>query len=100
VEGGCPIQNTAVDSDGSHPVLRKKVEQAIGEWQERIVRTLERGVEKGEVRPDANAAEFATLFIGNLEGGILLARIQKDVQPFEIMSRQLLALIENLKPKE
>lgn len=97
VEGGCPIQNTAVEADDANPVLRKKVLAAINGWTERIVRTLEKGVEKGEVRPDVNPGEFATLFIGNLEGGIMLARIQRSSQPFEIMSRQLLGMIEGLK---
>ncbi|MBI5915750.1 MAG: TetR/AcrR family transcriptional regulator [Bacteroidetes bacterium] len=97
VEGGCPIQNTAVESDDANPLLREKVEQAIGEWQRRIVRTLEKGIEKGEVRPDVDKAEFATLFIGNLEGGILLARVQRSIKPFEVMSKQLLTMIENLR---
>lgn len=100
VEGGCPIQNTGVDADGSHPLLRKKVETAMKGWESRIAKALEKGIEKGEVRPDANVVEFATLFIGNLEGGILLARIHKDVKPFEIMSRQLLSMIEDLKPRK
>jgi AcrR family transcriptional regulator len=98
VEGGCPIQNTAVESDDANPALREKALHAIEDWKRRIVRNLERGIEKGEVRPDANLQDFATLFIGNLEGGILLARLQKKAEPFEIMSRQLLQMIESLKP--
>ena len=98
IEGGCPIQNTAVDSDDVHPVLRAKVEGAVNEWHRRIVRNLEKGLEKGEVKKDVDPDEFATLFIGNLEGGILLARIRRSVRPFEIMSDQLLRLIEELRP--
>ncbi|MFQ5448465.1 MAG: TetR family transcriptional regulator C-terminal domain-containing protein, partial [Saprospiraceae bacterium] len=64
VEGGCPIQNAAVDTDNSDSVLRKKVRSALDGWQRRIVRTLEKGMSMGEVRPDVNAEEFATLFIG------------------------------------
>lgn len=97
VEGGCPIQNTGVDADGSHPLLREKVEMAMKDWECRIVKALESGMAKGEVRKDANPKEFATLFIGNIEGGILLARIQQNVKPFEIMSRQLLSMIEGLR---
>jgi AcrR family transcriptional regulator len=98
VEGGCPIQNTAVESDDMLPVLREKVKLALVEWERRIIRTLEKGQEKGEVRPDVDKQEFATLFIGNLEGGILMARVQHSVKPFEVMSKQLLAMIENLRP--
>lgn len=97
VEGGCPIQNTAVEADDGHGVLREKVVEAIAVWKQRIVRTLEKGIEKGEVKPDIDKEEFATLFIGNLEGGILLARIQRSVKPFEAMSRQLLGMIDSLR---
>lgn len=97
VEGGCPIQNTAVEADDANPVLRERALMAINEWHRRIVRTLEKGKEKGEVRADVNPDEFATLFIGNLEGGIMLARLQGTVKPFEVISRQLLGMVEQLK---
>ena len=97
VEGGCPIQNTAVEADDANPVLRDKALAAIEEWKRRIIRTLEKGMEKGEIKPGVHAEEFAVLFIGNLEGGILLARVQRSTKPFEIMSRQLLGMIESLR---
>ncbi len=99
VEGGCPIQNTAIESDDAQPVLREKVLAALDDWKRRIVRTLQKGMENGEVRPDADPEDFATLFIGNLEGGIMLARVQRSPRPFEVMSRQLLQMIEDLRIK-
>ncbi len=98
VEGGCPILNTTVDTTDSSPELKKRVLNAIEEWKRRIVRTLEKGKEKGEVKPDADLVEFATLFIGTLEGGFVLARAQQNIQPFEIMSKRLLEQIETLRP--
>ncbi|MCC6725060.1 MAG: TetR/AcrR family transcriptional regulator [Saprospiraceae bacterium] len=100
VEGGCPIQNTAIESDDMLPVLRERVQVALAEWERRIMRTLEKGIEKAEVRPDIDKQEFATQFIGTLEGGIMLAKVQNSVRPFEVMSKQLLAMIENLKPSK
>jgi len=97
VEGGCPIQNTSVESDDAHPVLRAKVLAALDDWKYRIVRTLEKGIEKGEVKPGVNPDDFATLFIGNIEGGIMLARVQRSPKPFEVMSRQLLLMIDDLR---
>jgi len=100
VEGGCPIQNSAIESDDMLPVLREKVQSALAEWERRITRTLEKGIEKGEVKADVDKQEFATLFIGTLEGGILLARAQNSIKPFEVMSKQLLWMIENLSPNK
>ena len=98
VAGGCPIQNTAVEADDLLPDLRIKVQLALVEWERRIIRTLEKGIERGEVRANVDKAEFATLFIGMLEGGILLSRAQFSPKPFDVMARQLVALVDNLRP--
>ncbi len=98
IEGGCPIQNTAIDADDSNPALRSRVIAALDEWQERIVYTLEKGKGRGEVRPAADSRAFATQFIGTLEGGIMLAQLYKDVRYFDAMARQLLRMIEALRP--
>ncbi|RMF32001.1 MAG: TetR/AcrR family transcriptional regulator [Bacteroidetes bacterium] len=98
VDGGCPIQNTAVEAADNHPVLREKVLEVLAFWRRRIVETLEEGKRKGEVRPDVDSAEFAVLFIGMLEGGILLSRVEKNIEAFGVMSRRLLAMIEELRP--
>lgn len=98
VEGGCPIQNTSVEADDNLPVLRGQVVAAIREWRARIVYTLEKGIARGEIRPDVACEEFATYFIGCIEGGILLARIQDERRPFDIMTRPLLAQLDQMRP--
>ena len=100
ITGGCPIQNTAIDADDSNPALRSRVISALDEWQKRLIYTLEKGKERGEVRPDAESRTFATQFIGTLEGGIMLAQLYKDVSYFDFMARQLLDMIEGLRPAQ
>lgn len=97
VEGGCPIQNSSVDADESRPILRKEVIRAMDAWQERIVRTLQKGMASGEVRIDIDAREFAINFIGTLEGGIMMAQLYRDVRYFDTIARQLMAMVENIK---
>lgn len=97
VEGGCPIQNTSIDSDDSIPALSKKAIKALDNWKERIIYTLEKGIEKGEVRADIEPEKFAVLFIGTLEGGIMLANLYKNYEHFNIMSEQLLKMIEDCR---
>lgn len=100
VEGGCPIQNTAVEVDDTFPELREKVIDVLDEWQERIVKTLHRGIERGEVRPDINARDFAAGFIAQIEGGILLSRLYRDIAYFEIIAQQIITSINHLKPEK
>lgn len=97
VEGGCPIQNTSIDSDDSNPVLRAKAIEAMDFWQERIIATLQKGIEKGEVSADVEPARFAVSFIGTLEGGIMLANLYKNYEHFNIVSEQLLKMIEDCR---
>ncbi|MEM1323133.1 MAG: TetR/AcrR family transcriptional regulator [Bacteroidota bacterium] len=98
VEGGCPIMNTSIEADDNQEALQEEVNKALDIWEHVIARVLQKGKDKGLVRQDINEAHFATVFIGTLEGGILLARIRKSALPFNLMAEQLLSLIETLKP--
>lgn len=93
VDGGCPIQNTAIEADDNQPVLRTRVLQALHGWKSRIAHTVRKGVERGEIASGIDPDEFATYFIGSLEGGILMARIQDDPAPFDVMTRPLLRML-------
>ena len=97
VEGGCPIQNTSVEADDSNPILRSIVIEEMDDWHNRIIHTLQKGMKRGEVKMQTNAREFATRFIGTLEGGILLAQLYKDVYYFDVMAKQLLEMINEIK---
>jgi TetR/AcrR family transcriptional regulator, transcriptional repressor for nem operon len=97
LDGGCPIMNTAIEADDNIPALRKKVAEAMNYWHYGITRTIEIGKERGEIHPEVDAHVFATRFIGTLEGGILLSRIHKDVERFNIMAGQLLEMIEGIR---
>lgn len=97
VEGGCPIQNTSIEADDNNPILRDRVREAMDEWHSRMIYTLQKGMKRGEVKMEINAREFSTRFIGTLEGGIMLAQLYKDVYYFDVMAKQLLEMIEEIK---
>ena len=90
VEGGCPILNTSIEADDNNPLLKKKVIKAMEMWKQRIIYTLNKGIEKGEVRKEVDPREFAILFIGTLEGGIMMTRLQRDPEIFNVMAKQLI----------
>src|ERR1700722_12265930 len=47
-EGGCPIMNTTVDADDTHPALRNKVCNVVLSWKDRLVRLIGKGIENKE----------------------------------------------------
>jgi TetR/AcrR family transcriptional repressor of nem operon len=50
--GGCPLLNTAIDSDDGNPVLRSKVRGALDQWRSSIAEIVRTGQRSRELRRD------------------------------------------------
>jgi len=74
LEAGCPLMNTAVESDDMHPALRQAVQTAIEEWQDWLAGIMKAGQEQGQINPDANPFQYAALFMSLIEGATMLAK--------------------------
>jgi TetR/AcrR family transcriptional repressor of nem operon len=89
VPGGCPLLNTAIDSDDGNPQLRAKARQALSWWLERLQSIADEGQRRGEVRPDVDSAELATLIVSTLEGGLMVNRLQRKDDALDLACRHL-----------
>ena len=78
VAGGCPILNTAIEADDANEVLRDRARSAMDDWRDTIHRIVNKGIERGEVRPTTDADEVASLLIATLEGALMLSSLYKD----------------------
>lgn len=76
--GGCPVLNTAIEADDAHPVLRERARKAMDGLRESVRRIISRGIEKKEIRPEADADECATIFIATVEGALMLSKLYGD----------------------
>lgn len=76
--GGCPVLNTATDSDDGNPVLRERVRAAVKRWRALIVRVVEQGQSAGSIREELDPQQVATRILGALEGAIMLSRIERS----------------------
>jgi len=74
--GGCPIMNTAIDADDTHPALRALANDAIQAWKSRLVRIVAAGVRTGEIRPGTSPRRIANLIVATLEGSIMISRLE------------------------
>jgi len=79
--GGCPILNAAVDTDNTDLPIRSDVLRAIEKWLDSVVQIIDSGVRKGEIREDVDPAEFASLFVSSIEGGIMLSKVTGEPAP-------------------
>jgi AcrR family transcriptional regulator len=75
LSGGCPILNTAIESDDTHPALRQRAQQATDQWQHLLRRILAAGIQRGEIHPDLEIESAITILIATLEGAIMLTKL-------------------------
>jgi len=81
VPGGCPLLNTAIDSDDGNPQLREKARKALSSWLDRLRKIVEEGQRRGEIRGDVDSSELATLIVSTLEGSLMVSRLQRQDGP-------------------
>jgi len=89
VPGGCPLLNTAVDSDDGNPKLRAKAQQALSSWLHRLEAIVEEGKRRREVRSAVDSAELAMLIVSMLEGSNMIRRLQKKDGPLDLACHHL-----------
>ena len=94
VPGGCPLLNTAIDSDDSNPQLRAKARRALRSLLDRLQSITQEGQRRGEVRADVDSAKLATLIASTLEGSIMVSRLQKKEEPLDLAVRHLEKYLE------
>lgn len=89
IEGGCPLLNTAIESDDTNPPLRDRVRWAFSYWRGCIADIVRRGQQHGEMRVDADADGIATLLISAMEGALMLSQLEEDATPLHTAAAHL-----------
>jgi AcrR family transcriptional regulator len=96
VQGGCPLLNTAVESDDAHPALRRQTQLAMDAWRSLIERIVDKGVARSELQPTVDAATVATILIATIEGGIMLSKLYDDPSYLEQALTHLRTYVQQL----
>src|ERR1700729_3403873 len=94
VPGGCPLLNTAIDSDDGNPKLRGKARLALSSWLDRMQSIAEEGKRRGEIRSGVDCGELATLIASTLEGSHMISRLQKKEEARDLAIRHLEEYLE------
>lgn len=76
IPGGCPLFNTAVDSDDGNPVLRQRALKALRGWRDDLIQAVKRGIERKEIKREINPKELADIIISSLEGALMMSRLE------------------------
>ena len=94
--GGCPLLNTAVDSDDGNPVLRSKARAALDQWRSSIAEIVRTGQRARELRREVDPVAVATLVIASLEGAVMMSRMEQTREPLFTVGRHLAEYLESL----
>ena len=76
--GGCPIMNTAIESDDAYPLLRDRAQQAMNSWHSLIIRIVNQGIKKQEIKANINPEIVASFLISAIEGAIMMSKLYQD----------------------
>lgn len=95
--GGCPLLNTAIDSDDGNPLLRGKARAALDRWRANIAEIVRHGQQAGELRGDIDPGAVAAVIIASLEGAVMMSRLEKTREPLHAVGEHLVGYLQTLK---
>jgi AcrR family transcriptional regulator len=97
LQTGCPINNTAAESDDTHPQLREKVAKALHFWRDRLENRVLIGIENDEIRPDVDVNEFVSVLISLIQGSVIQVKATGKIAPLNTTMDFLERMIKDLK---
>lgn len=95
-QGGCPILNTAIEADDTHPVLKEKALKAITAWKDRIAGLVNKGIENKEFSPAVNAEQVALTIIAMIEGAVMITKLSGKLNYRKMILQSVEKLIREL----
>lgn len=98
LKGGCPLLNTAIESDDTHPILRQRTQQAMDRWRSLIARIVAKGMKAGDVASTVDPDRTAAVMIATLEGALMMAQLYGDRKYLQYAKDHLTQYIDSLKP--
>jgi len=87
---GCAVMAVTVATDSSEVLVHAKA--VFASWIERLTQLFVAGR-----LPEATASELATELLAVTEGAVAISRAQRDVTPFDVVARQQVERIRNLR---
>ena len=88
---GCPIGNLALEVGDESERIRNLIDRNFADWQAALASWLE-----GEGVQPETARDMALFTLTTMEGGIMLSRAQRSLEPFDSAMRMLRDYFERL----
>ncbi|MBI3016270.1 MAG: TetR/AcrR family transcriptional regulator [Candidatus Tectomicrobia bacterium] len=92
--GGCIFGNSALEMSDKDKQVAVFIDRVFGEWIERVRVAVRSAQSSGQIRCDLSAEAMARHIVMTIEGGIMLARLEKSEKPLKDCLNSLRTLIE------
>jgi len=91
-KGGCPLGSLAGQLAESDPEARSLMAAGFERWTTEISEGLRSLQASGQLPPGINPDDLAVTLLATLQGGLLLAQVQRSTRPYETAVDTLLSL--------
>ena len=91
-KGGCPLGSLGGQLAESDPEARSLIAAGFERWTTEISEGLRSLQASGQLPPSLDPDDLAVTLLATLQGGLLLAQVQRSTRPFETAVDTLLAL--------
>jgi AcrR family transcriptional regulator len=91
-KGGCPLGSLAGQTAETGPEARALLAAGFGQWQAAIGDGLRRLHQAGQLPAGTDPDALAVTLLATLQGGLLLAQVQRDTRPLETAVDTILQL--------
>jgi AcrR family transcriptional regulator len=96
---GCPLGSLANELSELDRAARHQLAGAFANWQQLLTGGLAGMIRSGALRPDADPASLALSTIASLQGGLLLAEVDRDTHPLEIALDAAITHLKSFAPQ-
>jgi AcrR family transcriptional regulator len=97
-KGGCPLGSLAGQLAETDSRARALIAAGFGQWQAAIGDGLRRLHDAGNIPDGTDPDALAVTLLATLQGGLLLAQVQRDARPLETAVGTLLELVCSSRP--
>ncbi len=94
--GGCPIGSLGSELAETDPEARVQVAEGFKRWEATIQSGLREMHARGRLTPDTDPDTLALALLAALQGGLLLAQIERNTKALEAALDSILELISRL----
>jgi TetR/AcrR family transcriptional repressor of nem operon len=92
-QGGCPLGSLGGQLAETDSTAREQIADGFGRWSDALRDGLRQLQAAGQLRPGLDPDELAVTLLASLQGGLLLAQVQRDTRALETALDTFLGLV-------